>query len=384
MARGLGMEDALSSTVQVDGFEVTAHDASAADMVRDLTPTEKSKAPVIKQDRGVEFTKSPEAVELGRKGGEASAKARAERAKEALSAPPEEKPAPEAKAAPGKAPEGETEPERAPEREKYERRDSPQARIAQLAAEKNALADQLARQAREFEERLARIERGERPKAPEVEEARPEPQKSLSGRPKPSLDDFATHEEWVEAVADWKADEKLAAWKAEQERERFQTERQTTAQKRQEGFKAKVEGRSEDWERVDTRLLSLMRDFPPVLELEPTDEVGPGNFITEAITQSDDPTAFALYLSENEAVVKDLIQSSPWELPMKLGKIEARFAKEAREAQDDGEERPARRSVAPPPFRPIQPSAQSVDEESQSFEAQAAKRLKGVRRGLKG
>lgn len=377
----------MSSTVQVDGFEVTAHDASAADMVRDLTPTEKSKAPVIKQDRGVEFTKSPEAVELGRKGGEASARARAERAKEALEAKPEEKPAPEAKEAPEKAPEGETEPERASDEgvvTSKDRKSDPNVRIRQLAAEKNALADQLARQAREFEERLARIERGERPKAPEVEEKRPEPQKSLSGRPKPSLDDFATHEEWVEAVADWKADEKLAQWKAEQERERYQSERQTTAQKRQEGFKAKIQGRDEDWRQVDPRLMSLMRDNPPVLELDPTDEVGPANFITEAITQSDDPTGFALYLSENEPIVADLFRSSPWELPMKLGKIEARFAKEAREAKDDDEERPARRSVAPPPFKPIQPSAQSPDEESQSFEAQAAKRLKGVRRGLKG
>lgn len=349
-----------STVVQAGKWEIQSSSESAEEVVKALQKPEEKKGPKVILDRGKAPEKDdrdPAAVALGEKGGKAAAKAREERAKEEAKDSPE----PEAKIAPEeaketKAPEkAESEPEPAEGEEKPapKPRHDLQARVQQLAGERRALAAQ-------NDELRARIERLERNQAPEREEPKPEAPKTLSGRPKPVLDDFATHEEWVEAVADWKADEKLAQWKADQERERFQTERQTTAQKRQEGFKAKVEGRAEDWERVDTRLLSLMRDNPPVLELEPTDEVGPANFITEAITQSDDPTGFALFLSENEPIVADLFRSSPWELPMKLGKIEARFAKE--QAKEEARETRPRTSTAPPPIRPLAPSAQADDD----------------------
>ena len=368
------MEDALSSTVQVDGFEVTSSDASAEEMVKNLTPPSKDgKLPEVKRDRGVVFEKSAAAVELGKKGGEASAKARQE-AKEAAEAAPEPKEAREAKPEPEKAQEGEAEPEK-PVTPKARQHD-PDARVRQIQSEKNALLRQMDEMRQSFEDRLRRVESGARP---------PEPTKESGAAPaadgKPNPDQFATYEEYVEALADFRAEQKLKGFRETQERERIEGERRSQAQKRHESFRSKVADRAEEWGRVDHRLIAMMRDAPPVLELGPADEVGPGNLISEAITQSEDPTGFALYLTENEDVVRDLIQSSPWQLPMKLGRIEARFV---REGGEEREAAPARHQAPAPPFRPIQPSAQSADEESQSFEAQAGKRLKGVRRGLRG
>lgn len=381
LGRYLGMEDALSSTVQVDGFEVTASSAAAEDMVKGLTSSKDKPAPVIKSDRGVEFEKSAAAVELGKKGGEASAKAREERAKEAAkearTAPPELPDEPEAAKGAEKAQEGEEKPEKPSPKDRDR---DPQVRIRQLAAEKNALADRLARQEAEFAARLERLERSRT--APEPQERREEPQKANPASDEPVLDQFESYEDWIKAHTRWEVKQELAEERKRAEAERYTRERQDTANKRQETFREKVKDRAAEWADMDDRLISMMRDAPPIMELSGSDEVGPANYITEAITQSEDPTGFARYLSENEQVVVSLLQASPWELPMKLGKIEARFAKEAQAEREAAPEQ--RKPAVPPPFKPLQPTAAGPDEDSQSFEAVAAKRLKGVRRGLKG
>lgn len=45
-----------------------------------------------------------------------------------------------------------------------------------------------------------------------------------NGKPKPSAEQFDTHEEWVEALSDWKYDQRRAAERAESERNAAQTE----------------------------------------------------------------------------------------------------------------------------------------------------------------
>lgn len=359
-----------TSVVQNGSWEHTSNSESAAEMKEALSKPEEAKGPVIKQDRGKtiesEPEKDPAAVELGKKGGAAAAKAREERARESEKAPEKPKeaagatekaqdtPAPEEKAeTPGKA-----------------RRDDPAVRIRQLAAEKNALAQRLEAREKEFAERLERLERGTRPAEPE---RRPE-ERPANGRP--SVDDFATYEEYTEALADWKIEQRLSEREQKAQAERFQTERQTTAQKRQESFISKVKDRAEEWSKVDPRLVNMMHDAPPIMEMDPGGNVGPANYITEAITQSEDPTGFALYLSENEEVVADLIRSDPWSLPMKLGRIEARFADKPKEA---GEERP-KFTPAPPPVRPVQASAIPSDDTTGELSFDEFARRKRVKR----
>lgn len=339
-----------TSIVQKGAWEYESNSETAEEMVKALKPAEEKAGPVVKVDRGktveADPEKDPAAVELGKKGAAAAAKAREERAKEAPEKPKEAAAAPEkAKDEPGEAEDKAETPGKA-------RRDDPAVRIRQLAAEKNALAQRLEAREREFAERLERLEKATKPA--ELER-RPE-ERPANGRP--SVDDFATYEEHTEALTDWKIEQRLAEREKRAQAERFVSERQTTAQKRQESFISKVKDRAEEWQKVDPRLVSMMHDAPPIMEMDPGGDVGPANYITEAITQSEDPTGFALYLSENEEVVKELINSDPWHLPMKLGRIEARFADKPKEAQ---EERP-RFTPAPPPVRPVAASAIPSDD----------------------
>ena len=348
-----------SSVVQKGAWEFESNSETADEMVKALTPAEEKAGPVVKLDRGkapeqadIEArTRSEAARELGKAGGQAAAKAREEKAKEPDKEPDKAPVVKEAKSNEDKA-EGEDKPEdKAPEQPGKARRDDPAVRIRQLAAEKNALAERLARQEREFAERLERLERGAKPAEPESAQA-----KAPDG--KPSVDDFATYEEYVEALTDWKTDQKLKAVDERRTAERTQAERQAVMAKRHETFRAKVAERVAEWDGMDPRLMEAIRENPPIYELDGPENVGPWNYITEAITQSEDPTGFARYLSDHEEVVKDLILSGPWDLPMKLGRLEAKFAEKPAESPREA----PRASSAPPPLRPVSPSAQPSDD----------------------
>lgn len=348
----------MSSTVQTaSGWEIQSSHESASEMMEALkTPDAKKEARVI-QDRGKapeEDKRDPAAVELGKKGAAAAAKAREERAKEAGKEPEGQKTAqtteeaaPEEKKA-EESPASEEKPEQTPAKPRHDL----QARVQQLTSERRALIARL-------EALEAREAQREQTRAPEPPKPREEPQRANSGSDEPNIDQFEDYEQYRAAHERWAIKEALAEERKQREAERFASERQANAEKRHTSFREKVAERAAEWENVDHRLLSMMRDAPPILELDSQAEVGPANYITEAITQSDDPTGFALYLTENEDVVRGLLQSTPWELPMRLGKIEARFAREAREER---REAAPRTSSAPPPIKPLSTSAQPDDD----------------------
>ena len=78
----------MSSTVQSGAFQITANNESAAEMVEALKPKEGDEGPTVIKDRGQdvepEKAKASEAArELGKRGGEAAAKAREAKAREA-------------------------------------------------------------------------------------------------------------------------------------------------------------------------------------------------------------------------------------------------------------------------------------------------------------
>jgi hypothetical protein len=79
----------------------------------------------------------------------------------------------------------------------------------------------------ELQKRLEAVERAQAGKPPAVVHAEVQ---SVTGKPKPTADAFKTYDEYVEALADWKAEEKWAAKQAEQQQVQLQQRQQETFQ----------------------------------------------------------------------------------------------------------------------------------------------------------
>ena len=90
----------------------------------------------------------------------------------------------------------------------------------------------------------------------------------------PQIDNFDTEEEYLEAVTDWKADQKIAereaAWEAEQE-EKVREEQEATAQERQGAFKSELEKGVEKYEDFEDVIedLNITGDMINILESLP-------------------------------------------------------------------------------------------------------------------
>src|SRR6516225_1227528 len=141
------------------------------------------------------------------------------------SKPPEaEEPKPAPEVPPEPAPAAEEPPAEEEPKEAKPSKGGFQHRIQQLARRNAELEDLVERQSQRLETALARLEAGRG-----VPEAVPPTQ--LEASPKPTLDKFRTYEEWVEAMTDWKADQKLIQYQRQVE-EQAKVEAQRSEQQR--------------------------------------------------------------------------------------------------------------------------------------------------------
>jgi len=190
--------------VTVDGFTVSSSSATAEEMEANLAsePAPPDGEPEDPKEAEAKKTKAA-AQQLGKKGGEAAAKAREK-------APPEPKAEakPKGDEPPAKPAEGEATPEPKKKHEGDPRFDA-RARVMEATRE----ASELRKANEQLSERLAELEgKGAGPKEP-AREAKP------GAAPEPKLADYETYEDWVDARADWRADQKLAKYREEQEAE---------------------------------------------------------------------------------------------------------------------------------------------------------------------
>jgi len=168
-----------------------------------------------------------------------------------------------------------------------------QRRFDELTAEKWALA-------RELEETRARLEQLDqefRERLEQVGKTRPE------GRP--TRDSFETEDEYLEALADWKVQQRIEALRREEE----QQIAQETARERQAGLRAKLlEGaaRYPDFDQVAFRT-----PFPYTPAM------------LEAITHVDDPAAVAYYLGKHPTIGAELASMNPTQAAVKMGQVAA-------------------------------------------------------------
>ena len=149
--------------------------------------------------------------------------------------------------------------------------------------------------------------------------------------PKPEATAYATYDEFVEALSDWKAGQKVAAALAQ----------------RAEG--AATTARAETFEERVHQARSRMQDFDTVVGQSPVEVAA---HIRESILDSDRGPELAYHLAKHPQEAQRLSSMHPLQAARELGRLEASFDTPA--PAEPAEPAAAARPVpnAPPPTRP--------------------------------
>lgn len=193
----------------------------------------------------------------------------------------------------------------------------------------------LTRRAKDAEAELARV-RGTKREEPKT------PPKTPEGKPK--LADFDNYEDWIEALTDYKADERVKKSKAEESRDREESEFLKRFNAGRKAFK--------DWDNVVD------------------DDVEITNHMQSAIKSSDFPADIVYYLGKHPQEAEKIADLPAAKQALAIGKIEARI--EARKAGDKGKTT----SSAPDPITPTKTKGKAItrDYDKMSYADFAAQR----------
>lgn len=238
--------------------------------------------------------------------------------KEAASEPADEKPAQEGK-------EGETKP-----------KNSPKERIREAIERRNKAeqeANEAKREARELRARLEALAA----QAPALEAEKPDRTK------------FANDEEYIEALADWKAKQAII------QREREQAEART---------KAETEEIVRTWNK---RQEQAMKDIPDYEDVVSAADIQIAPHVHQAIVESELGPHLAYYLALNQDEVKRLNAMKPIAALRHLMKLEDELRDtETEPVKEDPKQLP--KSKAPEPINPVKDAASASPGKAESFE----------------
>lgn len=164
---------------------------------------------------------------------------------------------------------------------------------------------------------------------PESDE-KPEAESKANGRP--NADDYETHEDYLEALTDWKADQKWKQWEAKQEESKVKAEREskvTTYQERENEFAAKTE------------------DYHEVLEGVADVEASPA--IMQLLVESENGPELAYELAKHREEFERINELNPMAAAREFGKFEARvLSKPTSEKKQE-----KKITKAPEPIKPV-------------------------------
>ena len=337
------------TTVVSDGFSISTNRGTAAELEANLkseaVPAEgEPEDPKKAEERETKAA----AAKLGKKGGEAAAKARAKADKEPDGLEHEPEAATEKKETKTEPPEPETEPE-TPGNPRHDAK----ARIAQLAREKNE--ERTKREA--LEARLAKLE------AERVAPAKPAGEKdpeTAAAPKKPTPDDFGTYEEYVEALADHKADERIRKMRQEDEQRQQLDKAVEHVKKRGETFRERVFAAEKADPALKARLaapeaVELQKELAPSWSVPPGTPMKAINAISDAIIDSELAPQLLVYLAENPDDM-DRIRSLPDHAAVMraIGRLEGTVSSQEAAPVSAVAPRSAQPvSQAKPPVRPI-------------------------------
>lgn len=154
--------------------------------------------------------------------------------------------------------------------------------------------------------------------------------KSVDPEAKPRADGFDTHEAYVEALADWKYDQRKKADDVKQKETQMKTEFQTSVG----AFQSKVK-----------EFQKAQKDFQEVLE--DVDDIKMSIGVQEALLSSDLGPQVMYELAKNREEYERINGLNPVRAAYELGKIEARVAGPS--SKDES----TKQSKAPAPIKPV-------------------------------
>jgi hypothetical protein len=149
---------------------------------------------------------------------------------------------------------------------------------------------------------------GSRPAAAQQQQAAAQtetPKPATEGKPK--ANDFETHEEYVEALVDWKADQKLKVVQTENAKERVRSQEQTAHQT----YQAK-----------EKEYASAVPDFDEVVAAA---DFPVSKAVIDEIVTGDNGPALKYYLAQNPEEADRLNKLGPVALAREVGRLEPRF-----------------------------------------------------------
>jgi len=221
-------------------------------------------------------------------------------------------------------------------------------RMSELVSQRKAAETEAQQAKREAAELRARMEAMSAQAAPVKEEPRPDRSK------------FANDEEYIEAVAEWKADQRLAKREQEQAEARSKAEREQL-----------VKG----WQEAQKRARTEIEDYDDVIK--GSDVNLPGH-LHQAILESDVGPHMAYYFAKHPDEAKRYAAMSPTKALRELGRLEDRLAEEADDDQPAAKPSPKtefEKSKAPAPITPVKDGRAVDPGPAQSFEEYRARRL---------
>jgi hypothetical protein len=219
-------------------------------------------------------------------------------------------------------------------------------RMSELVSQRKAAETEAQQAKRESAELRARLDAMSAQAAPVKEEPRPDRSK------------FASDEEYIEAVAEWKADQRLA------KREREQAEAKAKAEREQ---------LATNWQKAQERAKAEIDDYEAVIKA--SDVQLPGH-LHQAILESDVGPHLAYYFAKHPDEAKRFAGMSATTALRQLGKLEDRLA-------DDSDDEPApkasptpavEKSKAPAPITPVKDGRAVDPGPANSFDEYRARR----------
>ena len=156
---------------------------------------------------------------------------------------------------------------------------------------------------------------------------------------KPQPEKFQDYAQYVEALAEWKADEKVRAALAERDQRAAEEAQQRAVQAKAQTFAE--------------RAVQVRQQIPDFDEVVGAADVQVPAHVTEVLLESDFGPQLAYHLAKNPDEAARISRLSPTAAARELGRLEARFERPAAPV----EQKPVT-TKAPPPMKSVQGSAQ--------------------------
>lgn len=215
-----------------------------------------------------------------------------------------------------------------------------QKRIDKLTRRNYELEEMLERNSRHLEDVLGRIEqlRGTQPGTQQPVATAPE---------KPTVEKFKTYEEYMEALADWKADQRFQSYQRQQQEQAQLAAQQSEQQRLQQVFN--------NYNRAANVARETYDDFDETVNRS---DIEIPQSVQLAVFETPNGPDIAYYLGKHPELCQELMQMSDVQAVMEVSRISDGLMQKPEEGQDkangNGQQPPPRRqSAAPAPIKPI-------------------------------